>query len=101
MELVTISNCKRTGDRSYSYGIWQIVGRNQSHVAVWAVRDDFWGPGGIAGREVQYLNTEEFDFFDAYPLLSAQDLKELLPHCKLGMEAKNPGYESVVINISA
>jgi hypothetical protein len=92
MELVTVSNSIGTGDISYTGCIWQVLGRNENHIALWCVKGAVWGPGGIA-RKVVYIDNASYDLSDAYPLLSKSDLKEILPHCKLGVPSCRDGKE--------
>lgn len=96
IELVTFSNNRRNGDRSYSHGIWQLIGENDSHIAAIAVDDDFW-----VGRGVQYLNKNEYEHFDAYPLLTKGRLRRILVLCEVGLPAKNPNNVEIEINITA
>jgi len=81
MKLVTISPSRTTGDRSYSHGIWQICGQNETHTAVWPLKDDFWG-SSLCPRRKMFLETADHDFGDAVPLLSKAELAECLVHAK-------------------
>lgn len=76
MEIVTISRNKITGDRSFTHGYFQIVSRNKSHVRVKALQDDFWGV--MTDKTDMLLTADEFDFFDARPLLSKEEYASLL-----------------------
>lgn len=75
MEIVTISRNKITGDRSYCNGVWQITGRNESHVSVYPLMDCGWS---WQERRKHFFLADEHDFCDARSLLSQEEFNHCL-----------------------
>lgn len=67
--LVTISPCRCTGDRSYSYDIWEITSANEGHVVIVKHKR---ATGEFAFNGPYILSKHEHEFYGAHHLASGE-----------------------------
>lgn len=73
IKLVTFSASKRTGDKSFSHGVFQIVAENKSHYRVRAIKDIYW-----KGKGDQLLLKDDYIPADVTPLLCRDEKRSML-----------------------
>lgn len=102
MEIVTVSRNKITGDRSYTDGIYQVIGRNDTHISLWRLDRKTLSESFGKPKAPLILSIDEHDFMDARPLLNKDQFSQMLRIRGIhGLPSEEKSESPVVVNILA